>query len=224
MKKIILFLSAVGVLMFSATAAHAQLSVGAGYDYAKFSLRDGEGGKEPSDALNGFYVGADYNVRIWKGLGIAPGVQYEFTNGTVDKESGIKFQEHYLNIPIDINYYFRLGSLFGIGVSLTPSFNIGLASELRQPGAGSIDLYDIWNEIGLGEAGESLGVENPYGRFDFMLGVGLSVDLFRHIRVKARYDFGLVNRVSAIGDLDPDLAGAVKLNRNRLQVGVAYVF
>ena len=57
-----------------------------------------------------------------------------------------------------------------------------------------------------------------------MLGVGLSVDLFKHIRVKARYDFGLVNRVSAIGDLDPDLAGAVKLNRNRLQVGVAYVF
>ena len=224
MKTICKYLSVVCVLALTATAAHAQLSVGAGYDFAKMygsgELFDEES-NELETPLHGFYIGADYNIGIWKGLGIAPGLQYEFTNGNIDKNTGAKFQEHYLNVPIDINYRFRIADGFAIGVSLVPSFNIGLASEVRQEG-NSFDLYDLWGSIGL----EDLDVKNPYGRFDFMLGIGVSADLFEHLRIKIRYDLGLVNRLSGLKDIDEIFISDIdiRMNRNRLQVGVAYLF
>lgn len=217
MKTILKSLSAVCFFAFFATAAHAQLSVGAGYDYSSMrNVIDAEGYEETAFSSHGFYVGVDYNVRLWKGLGVTPGVQYEFTDALVD--DGMKFQEHYLNIPVDINYLFKLTDNFGLGVSLVPSFNVGLASELHYDGR-TLDVYEL-----AGQFGDALGVKNLYGRFDFMLGVGVSADLFRHFRIKVRYDFGMVNRFSSLKKQYPELLEEVNVHRNRLQVGVAYVF
>lgn len=216
MKTILKSLLAACLLAFSAAAAHAQPSIGAGYN--NVVMFGGEGETEPLDIpLHGFYIEADYNLRLWKGLGVAPGLQYEFVNGNIDE--GMNFQEHYLNIPIDINYIFRISDNFGLGVFLTPSFNIGLVSQIKY-GNEKLDIYDF-----LGQVGEVFDIDKPYSRFDFMLGFGVSVDLFRHFRVKINYDLGLVNRLSRINRHEgTDTIEKITMRRNHLQIGLAYIF
>ena len=53
-----------------------------------------------------------------------------------------------------------------------------------------------------------------------------AMGLFEHLRIKIRYDLGLVNRLSGLKDIDEIFISDIdiRMNRNRLQVGVAYLF
>ena len=203
MKKI---MTIAAMLLIGATA-FAQIHVGAGYTkgITKTNASDDNG------LSNGFYAGASYNIPIVAGLGIAPGVYYNFLTA---KENLLSFgstsldatqKEHYINIPVLVNYAFDLGTvkLFAYG---GPTASFGVSSKLRYDVASgsntadkTIDLYDD---------------DYDYSRTDVKLGIGGGVQ-FGCFQVNVGYDWGMFDR---------DNSDNGKLHSNLLHAGVAYIF
>lgn len=208
MKKVI-FAAAAAVMMLSGTNAFAQFSVGAGYMNSKLKEKDAD---DPYAKANGFYVGADYNFNLFKGLGIAPGIELAYViDGDVAslnlsdlasvKE---KIRESYLNIPVAFNYGYDFSKV-RVFAFAGPVFSIGLTSKSKTEGA----VLDS-----TGSDTENL-YDGDYRRFDVMLGCGVGADLFEKFRVKIGYDWGLVNRYDADN---------YTVHRKQLKIGVALLF
>ena len=68
----------VGAMMLMGTNAFAQLSVGGGYINSTETSTYTVGNTSTSSKadLNGFYVGGQYNIKLVKGLGVAPGLYF----------------------------------------------------------------------------------------------------------------------------------------------------
>ena len=112
MKKIIASVFAAAMLLMG-TEAFAQLVPGAGY---LLSIEKSKSENSALDAikLNGFYVGASYNIPLVGGLGVAPGLYADmlFYNGAATVREIVTFTEHYtelaLNLPVNLNYQFEI--------------------------------------------------------------------------------------------------------------------
>ena len=85
--------------------------------------------------------------------------------------------------------------------------SFGIASKLntRTLTKTSINCYEFFHD----------NSEANYGRFDFMLGLGILCNV-ENIRFRLGYDYGLVNRVSGVDD--------ETLHRGRFQIGIGYMF
>ena len=87
-----------------------------------------------------------------------------------------------------------------------PTLSFNVSSKTTVAGSSTEDKVSTKDFM------EKLG--GKYGAFDLMLGAGAGVDVLNMIRVKFGYDWGLVNR----GNDD------LKLHRQQLKVGVAFIF
>ena len=209
MKKIIA-IAAAAAMLFAASEASAQVIVGAGYVNSTTTSKVSDN-KASSDA-NGFYVGASYNIPLVGGLGLAPGLYYEFLGSSSKKDAGIFTAsgtptEHYLNIPVMVNYSFGLASDCSLFAFAGPTLEYGLASSTKlEASAGGISGEKTVNNYDA----------DDYGRFDCLLGLGVGFNI-RAFQVKVGYDFGMVNRYTGSSD-------KASLHRNQVHLGVAYVF
>ena len=209
MKKIITTVLAAS-LMLLGTNAFAQLSVGFGFANAETKF-NALGIVNAKANLNGFFAGGTYNLKIGQsGLGIAPGIYFSYlTKNDVDlKVTTMDFTETYVGVPVDINFTIPISDGIKGIIYAGPTFSYGISSK-GKIGSTEFDLYD-------GDLKEILTQTTSidYKRFDVQLGGGIGLELYDMIRFTVGYDFGMMDRGSSI----------LEIKRNRLNVGVAYVF
>lgn len=199
MKKIFTTVIAAALM---ATAAIAQPSVGGGF----INTTDKANGKSVS--LNGFYVGANYNIGIASGLGVAPGIYFNYATksdaaslGTLVATKSDRSQM-FLSAPVMINYGIQLGDSFVLRPYAGPTFAFGLKDQAKYTvsvagveGTDKGNLYD----------------NKDYKKFNIQVGGGVAFEFENMIRFDVGYDYGL-----------SDLYKGLK--RNQLHAGVAYLF
>ena len=120
---------------------------------------------------------------------------------------GVKWQEHYLKIPIDLRFGFDVGRNIRILVGGGPKFHIGLSSQIR--GAmQTVNFFDYMDEY--------TGIDKAYHRFDLLLGFNVGVEIREHYKICLGYDYGLMNRTKNVMS---NIA-----HNNQVTVGVGYLF
>lgn len=176
MKKSIklLFVTALAVIAFN---ANAQMGIEAGYVNSKFTS-----GSNSSDPFNGFRVGATYDMTVQGNFALNYGLGYTFLARKYELASiDYKSNGHFLNIPVRAMYSIPLNQSMKFFLYAGPDFYFGLAGKNKiEEGitgvSGDFDWY---------------GDDSDMKRFDVMLGAGGGIQ-FNNIRIKAGYDWGLV--------------------------------
>lgn len=210
MKKIFATVLAASMMLLGANA-FAQVTVGAGY--VNSTLASKAGNTKTTTPANGFYAGASFNIPVSGAFGVAPGVTYEFLASSKESSfAGIASAkgtttEHYVGIPIMLNYNLALANDLSIVPFLGPTIQCGLASNTKLEGA-------------IAGAGASTKVDNygdksTYGRFDVLLGGGVAFD-FNALEVKVAYNYGMLNRYTGEGD--------ASTHRSEVTLGFGYKF
>lgn len=199
------FLALAAVIALFSTAANAQASIEVGY----LNPSTVKSATEPVDftsttKLNGAYVGFDYNFKITKNFGIAPGVFYSWAtgkneDGKIDilKDYG-KVTQQYIGIPVNLTFGFNLADDMRISVYAGPTFSYGLKDM-----ADDVDLYENLGEL--------------YNKFNISVGGGFAFDFANDFRINLGYSYGITDRYDA-----PLLDQTWK--RHMLHMGVGYIF
>ena len=211
MKKALFIL--VAMTLVSATA-FAQVRVGVGYansaDRFKVQNSDVQVG-----TANGVYGTIGLNIPVAGDLSFSPSVMYTYLTAKSGKSglgglvsAGATSQEHYINVPLHLEYGSELFPNFRLFFFGGPSVSFGLISKTTYSagiGGYTVDTaVDHYNDY------------SDYGRWDVMVGGGMGFDLLHRIRLTVGYDFGLLDR-----ELDN---GSITRHRNQLSAGVAFLF
>lgn len=229
MKKLFLL---VAVTALTATVANAQLGFDAGYVNSANRLKEGNE-IEKQNAMHGFFVGAHYDIGLFSGLSIQPGLNYSYMgNRESISESGVtvktSWREHFLNVPVDVKYTFDISNDLKVFAFAGPRVVFGLSGVTKvsakiggEEASLSYNLYsgnitttgfDLSDFVDP----EDFSSDGMLSRFDLQLGLGAGAQ-FRAFSLKFGYDWGLINRLK--GDTD----GAT-MKRGQFYVGVGYNF
>ena len=123
------------------------MSIGAGF--AKSDLKENVDlasvSQEKTANANGLYFGADYTFKFKYGFGFTPGLDWVDVADKNLKELGIlnsntetKFKEHYVNIPLDIDWGIDLKVVRVFAFAgPTLSFNVSSKTTSKTTVAGS---------------------------------------------------------------------------------------
>ena len=211
MKKIISTLLAAS-LMLLGTQSFAQMSVNAGYLSSAQSFKDSN---TKSINSNGAFAGLSFNVPIYGGLAISPGIYYSMiTNksggaGTIfgiPVSASSTFMEHSLNVPLYLNFGSELAHDTRVYVFGGPTAQYGLASTTKLAGGvgdSSADkTYDNYES------------DSDYNRFNVYLGGGIGFTV-SFINLTVGYDYGMMNL---------DKSGNTQTHRSNLKVGLGFAF
>lgn len=195
MKKLANILTLVLALGFAQTLSAQTFSIGAGSASHIYVFGDHSVAVEPGLSLD-FEAGFPITDLFTIGTGASlTGVYGYHFGGNEAKNIG----EIFLDIPVRAKFYIPLGSK----VSLVPFAGAILSTNLVSIDAhanGTTSNYDIYHDL---------------KRFDVMLGGGVGVDMFRHVRVELGFDYGLMDR---LGDkID-------SVHRGQLKLTAQYIF
>lgn len=215
MKRIITTILAAS-MMFIGTTAFAQVSIGAGYLNETNKAKVGDNTSNMG-TLNGFYAGIGYDINEGAGFGISTGLYYSYLTGKASI-AGISLlsgdiTEHALNIPVKPGFSVSIGNGLKGFLNAGPTFVCGLSSKVKLLGdLIETDCYD----------------KELLSRFDIMVGGAVGADINDLIRISVGYDFGMLDQFGA-GIKGKNDDGSAKdrgysLNRNRLTVGLAFLF
>lgn len=220
MKKSVKFLL-VAVLAVFAIEANAQLGVKLGYSNLSQRAKSNGVVVKPG-ALNGINLGVFYDIALpVSGLSIRPGLGYTYGGCEIAEFMGTsaKQREHFLNIPVDVKYTYRINNNFRVYAFAGPKFAIGLASTFVATSDGDKGVYN--NYTGKmkmnGDAVDTGDEEGSFSRFDIGLGLGAGVQYGRAF-FEFGYDWGLLNRYKG------DLADNATYKMSQLFVGVGLMF
>lgn len=205
MKRIITLIAA-AVMMTIATNSFAQMQVGAGFLHSNEQIT--LTGIDPVDVgINGAYAGLSYNLPIAGNFGIAPGLYYsllmsnESTN-VVGINLGSKVREHYVNVPVYLNFGFNLGQNAKLFLFAGPTAQFGVASTTElSAGSASTGKFDRYKDGNLSRTNVLLGG-----------GLGLNISKFQ---ITLGYDQGL---------FDLDTTDGTKITKSYAKAGIAYLF
>jgi len=186
MKKVRILLAMLSLAL--STQAFAQLGMTSGYQLTHFSPSE-------STVLHGFRGGLIYNLPLFGGFSIEPGVLYSFgTNAKWDHSdpsnpvvinADSKLDEHFIHVPVHAKLHIPLGADVAWVLYGGPTFAFGIKT---------ID---------------------GHGKNDTMASVGTGIE-FGPVVLHAGYDHGLGNRLE-----DTSLG---TLRRNCFHVGVYFYF
>lgn len=199
MKKSIklLFVAVLAVVAFN---ANAQMGIEAGYVNSKFS--EGKG-----DPFNGFRVGVTYDMTVQGNFALNYGLGYTFLTRKYEASLGsiasaeYKSTGHFLNIPVRAMYSIPLNESLKFFLYAGPDFYFGVGGKNKI--SGSVAGFEGDTESGWYDDGSNMK------RFDVMLGAGGGIQ-FNNIRIKAGYDWGMVEI-------------AKPATRNQFNVSVAFM-
>ncbi len=209
--------------MFAATDAFAQLSAGAGYINAtEKSIHKTDNKTDTyTTGLNGFYVGAQYDMPVpaVNGLGLNAGVyaNFLFANEHSDgvtisflniNNAGAgtsKYSDISLNIPINATYGFDISRDTKVFAYAGPIFQLGLSNTNKW-------VPDSGNNSS--ETDNFAGNNPNRNRFNLLIGGGIGAQV-AGIRIVLGVDQSLLNYLTA-----DNYTGS----RFQLKLGVGYAF
>lgn len=220
MKKVLIsVLSA--ALMLMGTQAIAQPSLGVGYLNSTESTVNTSYNSASSANLNGFYAGLNYNIAVAGDLGIAPGLYASMLFGS-SKEGGslgpitssgvVKYSEFALNVPVNVNYSFKLNRDTKFFLYAGPVFQYGLSSKTEASGSTNVGGLFTLNSNG---TTDNYNGDNA-NRNPFVIYVGGGAGLQAgNLQIILGYDHSVTN----ISKVDNTQVG-----RSQIKVGFGMAF
>lgn len=229
MKKIFATLFAAS-LMLMGTQAFAQIVPGAGYLHVFETTKflNNENADPDVDHLNGFYVGASYNIPIVDHVGFAPGFYVNMLFANIDIYGGSsivgntysqRYSEIALNVPLNFAFKYEFNGNAAIVATVGPTFQYGVMSRssvhddltvgpIHIPTDGSINHYDKEH------ADEVAPFYSVYNPFNIYIGANVGVQL-GDLLFTVGYDRSL---------LDCDVQKNNKTVRNVIKAGINFAF
>lgn len=196
MKKVLLTIALVAA---AATSAFAQPTLGAGYVNNQATTTVGN--SISTSTTNGFYVEGGYGIPLAGAFSVTPAIRYTFLGSS--KDNGIvvfgqslsgssKLIEHYVGIPIMLDYGFDIGGVAKISLFAGPTFNYGVSSKLTTSASANI----LGISLGTGNSVSDLYDGGNYNRFDVLVGGGIGVEI-ENVGLKVGYHYGVLDRYAS---------------------------
>lgn len=194
MKKLI----AAAAVLLCCISAKAQVVAGAGYAHTTINemLADVETGPFYN---NNIYAELGFDLALNRRASILATVRggtYFGTSGSANTLCN-KDGQYYLRVPVYGKYVFAADSDLKLFLYLGPEFN-----------------YTLSNSV----AGEFAWRPSRFNRENVYIGGGIGGDIYRHLRVRLGYEWGLLNEYA------DDLNGNLKCHSTDFTFGVSYVF
>lgn len=203
MKKAII---AIAALFIAFTSANAQFGVVAGLTSSSTNL---ESAIADVKNVNMYHVGITYKIGIGNMLAVQPALIYNVKGSRLDALAGVEdinFKTGYLELPVQVQLGFGVGSLARVYGFAEPF--VGLA---------------ITNKTKFGEIVDK-GWDNLAQKFEYGVGLGAGVELFRHLQVSVKYFWNLGDVYGddiKFGDVAADIASS---KCNGIAASVAFLF
>ena len=223
MKKVFATVLAAALLLMG-TQANAQLVPGAGYLRATDTVKSTSNSSTTStEAMNGFYVGASYNIPIVSVLGIAPGFyadmlfQHKDSNGGaswLNYNSASRYTEIDLNIPINLTLRFGLGRNAAIFAYGGPVFQYAVMAKSTFNDSVSILGQQVSSNGSYNHLDPEKGDTNP---FNIYLGGGAGFQM-GDVQIMVGYDYSMLNSLNT-----KNISG-YDGRRGNLKVGINFGF
>ncbi len=195
---------AVAACMLFAGKANAQLTVNLGY--APTTLTTTYSGNDSKMDLNGFFVGANYNINLTGDLNVAVGADFRYNTktdkdgasiGGITATSEVTNTQMLIDVPVLFNYGLNLNSDIRISAFVGPTFSLALSGKTTAEGSvagfGGSDELDWY------------GDDSDMKQFDIALTFGLNLG-YRQYRLFGGYNMGLMN-LTPVDDVTMKAAG-----------------
>ena len=220
------FLSVLFLSLVLSISSYAQVNIGAGYVNQSLSEHN-------PHLLNGFYIGGGFSITIGKRVSVTPGFYYlrsqgglndaenlwltrfNTTSGSV-KDQKEYFRNNTLLLPLQVSYSIISSPVFRLFVSGGPSISYELNT--------SYEYYSPTWEGGCKDLLSGSETIKPidYSRWSIGIGGGIGMDIYKHYRITAGYEYGLNNRLG--GREYHTLQDDKSMHTQRILLGLAYVF
>lgn len=190
MKKILSFALVAAAMLF-AGKANAQLSINAGYAPQTYTTTFND--KDTKTELNGFFVGANYNIGLTGDLRVSIGADFRY-NTKSDSDAASLFgvnisgkatsTQMLIDVPVLFNYGLNINRDFRLAAFAGPTFSMALSGKTEFEGnivaLGGTTEYDWYGDNAI------------YNKFNLSLTFGICAD-FRDFRLFGGYNLGLLN-------------------------------
>ena len=183
---------AVAACMLFAGKANAQLTVNVGY--APTTLTTTFGGNDTKMDMNGFFVGANYNINLTGDLNVAVGADFRYNTKTETislLNTDVTHTQMLVDIPVLFNYGLNLNNDIRISAFVGPTFSLALS------GKSTADVnVAAWGATGEDDWYDDKGLVQNQKKFDIGLTFGLNLG-YRQFRLFGGYNMGLMNLTDA---------------------------
>ena len=189
MKKAIIAIAA----LFVALSANAQIGVVAGLTSSSTNV---EAAVADIKNVNQYHVGITYKIGIGNMLAIQPALIYNMKGTQLGDIAGlddvdVDYKTGYLELPVQVQLGFGIGSIARVYGFAEPFVGYAITNQVQGIG----DTIKNW--------------DNVKNRFEYGVGLGAGVELFRHLQVSVKYFWNLGDVYGAditFGDVTKDIA------------------
>lgn len=204
MKKAIIAIAA----LFVALSANAQIGVVAGLTSSSTNV---EAAVADIKNVNQYHVGITYKIGIGNMLAIQPALIYNMKGTQLGDIAGlddvdVDYKTGYLELPVQVQLGFGIGSIARVYGFAEPFVGYAITNQVQGIG----DTIKDW--------------DNVKNRFEYGVGLGAGVELFRHLQVSVKYFWNLGDVYGAditFGDVTKDIATS---KCNGIAASVAILF
>ena len=224
MKKFFCVLFIAGLLNIP---SYSQVILGAGYVNQSLSEFN-------PHLLNGFYVGGGYSIAIGNRFAVTPGLYYLRAQGGLygtgnlwlsasfavpsrDLEEKEYFRNNTLLLPVQASFSIVSSPAFRLFIFGGPSISYELNTSYEYScSLGESSIKDLIAEK------KTIQPNIDYSRWSIGIGGGIGMDIFKHYRITAGYEYGLNDRLK--GREYHTLQDDKSMHTQRIYAGLAYVF
>lgn len=201
MKKLIVIVAT----LLIAVSAHAQFGVIAGITSSKNNI--GEAAKDVQNVTQ-YHVGLTYKLGIGNIFAIQPSIIYNVKGAKMGDIAGYQdfdYKNGYIEIPVQLQVGVGLGSLARIYGVAEPFIGYAISNAVNAQGGVNENAF------------KDLGNKLEYG-----FGLGVGIELIKHVQVSARYfwNLGSVNNAN----LDAAQQAVANQKANGIVASVALLF
>ena len=204
MKKAIIAIAA----LFVALSANAQIGIVAGLTSSSTNV---EAAVADIKNVNQYHVGITYKIGIGNMLAIQPALIYNMKGTQLGDIAGlddvdVDYKTGYLELPVQVQLGFGIGSIARVYGFAEPFVGYAITNQVQGIG----DTIKNW--------------DNVKNRFEYGVGLGAGVELFRHLQVSVKYFWNLGDVYGAditFGDVTKDIATS---KCNGIAASVAILF
>lgn len=196
------------VALFMALSANAQIGIIAGLTS---SSTDIESAIADVKNVNQYHVGLTYKIGIGNLLAIQPSVIYNMKGTTIGNIGGIEsvnidYKTGYVEVPVQVQLGFGIGSLARVYGFAEPFIGYAVTNKVQ----GGDSIQNTW--------------DNVKTKFEYGVGLGAGVELFRHLQVSVKYFWNLGNVYGAELSLGDAVQNITASKCNGVAASIAFLF